>query len=195
MMVNRHDGAVGPLSVNGRLIVQGDDTVMAYDAYNGLFLWEFKNPEAIRTGVFNNENPGNLAASDDAVFMFAGEPVLRDRCWRPASCGAFIACRPAIDGATHQWGYIAYRDGLLFGTATIRGEIEAAKRRRGKATTDIDRHDLRHRRQHRRACLAVSRQEHLAPHDRASGPIASSSSTVRSPASSAPPCCVKTKHR
>lgn len=36
---------------------------------------------------------------------------------------------------THQWGYVAYRDGLLFGTATIR-EIEAARRRRGKATED-----------------------------------------------------------
>ena len=38
-MVNRHSGAVGPLSVDGRLFVQGENSVMAYDAYNGLFLW------------------------------------------------------------------------------------------------------------------------------------------------------------
>lgn len=135
MMVNRHDGAVGPLSVGGRLIVQGDDTVMAYDAYNGVFQWEFKNPEAVRTGVFNNENPGNLAASDDAVFMFAG-----GQCFEIAldtgKLNRIHRLPPTVDGTTHQWGYIAYRDGLLFGTATMRGEIAAAKRRRGKATND-----------------------------------------------------------
>jgi len=135
MMVNRHDGAVGPLAVNGRLVVQGDDTVMAYDAYNGEFLWEFKNPEAVRTGVFNNENPGNLAAGDAGVFMFAG-----NQCFEiDLNTGALRRIHrlpPAVDDASHQWGYIAYRDGLLFGTATIRAEVEAAKRRRGKATVD-----------------------------------------------------------
>jgi outer membrane protein assembly factor BamB len=135
MMVNRHDGAVGPLAVNGRLVVQGDDTVLAYDAYNGQFLWQFKNPEAVRTGVFNNENPGNLAAGDTSVFMFAGS-----RCFEiDLDTGALRRIHrlpPVVDDATHQWGYIAYRDGLLFGTATIRAEVEAAKRRRGKATTD-----------------------------------------------------------
>ena len=50
-MVNRHDGAVGPLSVNGRLFIQGDETVMAYDAYNGTQLWEVTNPGALRIGV------------------------------------------------------------------------------------------------------------------------------------------------
>jgi outer membrane protein assembly factor BamB/SAM-dependent methyltransferase len=135
MMVNRHDGAVGPLAVNGRLVVQGDEAVVAYDAYNGQFLWEFKNPDAVRTGVFTNQNPGNLAASDTSVFMFAGKQcveidlntgVLRRTHQLP----------PAADGKTQQWGYVAYRDGLLFGTATTRAEIEAARRRRGRATED-----------------------------------------------------------
>ena len=135
MMVNRHDGAVGPLALNGRLVVQGDETVMAYDAYNGQFLWEFKNPDAVRTGVYLNQNPGNLAASDTSVFMFAGNQcfeidlnsgVLRRTHQLPST----------VDGKTHQWGYVAYRDGLLFGTATTRAEIEAARRRRGKRTED-----------------------------------------------------------
>jgi len=135
MMVNRHDGAVGPLALNGRLVVQGEETVMAYDAYNGQFLWEFKNADAVRTGVFNNENPGNLAGGDTSVFMFDG-----DRCFEiDLSSGALRRVHrlpPAVDDTTHQWGYIAYRDGLLFGTATVRGEIEAARRRRGKTTND-----------------------------------------------------------
>ncbi|MCB1063851.1 MAG: PQQ-binding-like beta-propeller repeat protein, partial [Verrucomicrobiae bacterium] len=45
-MVNRHDGAVGPLAINGRLFAQGEDRIMAYDAYNGMFLWERENPES-----------------------------------------------------------------------------------------------------------------------------------------------------
>jgi outer membrane protein assembly factor BamB len=135
MMVNRHDGAVGPLAVNGRLVVQGDESVVAYDAYNGQFLWEFKNPDALRTGVFLNQNPGNLAASDTSVYMFAGK-----QCFEiDLSTGELRRTHqlpPAADEETQQWGYVAYRDGLLFGTATTRAEIEAARRRRGKATED-----------------------------------------------------------
>jgi outer membrane protein assembly factor BamB len=135
MMVNRHDGAVGPLAVNGRLVVQGDETVVAYDAYNGQFLWEFKNPDAVRTGVYLNQNPGNLAASDTSVFMFSGK-----QCFEiDLNTGAqrHIHQLPSgADGQTHQWGYVAYRDGLLFGTATTRAEVEAARRRRGKRTED-----------------------------------------------------------
>ncbi len=41
--VNRHDGAVGPLAIGGRLFVQGETTIRAYDAYNGLFLWNYDN--------------------------------------------------------------------------------------------------------------------------------------------------------
>lgn len=67
-MMNRHLGAVGPLVVDGRMFVQGEDNLMAYDAYNGQFLWEVKNPQAIRTGVFQARNPGNLAAGEDSLF-------------------------------------------------------------------------------------------------------------------------------
>lgn len=51
-MTNRHDGAVGPISVNGRLFIQGHESIMAYDAYNGQFLWETPNPGALRVGVY-----------------------------------------------------------------------------------------------------------------------------------------------
>ena len=76
MMVNRHQGAVGPLVVNGRMFIQGETSLMAYDAYNGLFLWEVENPDAVRTGVFQNRAPGNLAASEDLLFHMAARPCL-----------------------------------------------------------------------------------------------------------------------
>lgn len=135
LMVNRHDGAVGPLAVAGRLVVQGEEAIMAYDAYNGMFLWEFSNPDAIRTGVFFNENPGNLAASQEAVFTFMG-----NACYQlDLNTGELEHVHhlpAAVDPALYEWGYVAYSEGMLFGTATIRSEVAAAKRRRGKATED-----------------------------------------------------------
>jgi outer membrane protein assembly factor BamB len=136
-MVNRHEGAVGPLSVNGRLLVQGDTSILAYDAYNGQFLWKHENPNAIRTGVFQNQNPGNLAASanPDRVFHFIG-----DVCYEvDAANGLQLAAHrlpKEYDDGKHQWGYIAIDDGVLFGTASVREEIEARSRRRGKASND-----------------------------------------------------------
>ena len=53
--------------------MQGLENVRAYDAYNGLFLWEHKNPGAIRTGVFNNHETSNLAATDDALYVVVNE--------------------------------------------------------------------------------------------------------------------------
>jgi outer membrane protein assembly factor BamB len=134
-MVNRHDGAVGPVSANGRLFVQGEDDVMAYDAYNGQFLWEKKNPQALRTGVFRNENPGNLAATDDRLFMLMG-----DKCYEyDAATGEIVAAHglPAgKSGEEYEWGYIAVENGRLYGTATLREYVEQRLRRRGKATND-----------------------------------------------------------
>ncbi len=133
-MVNRHEGAVGPLSINGRLFIQGEDTIMAYDAYNGMFLWKRSNPEAIRTGVFFNNSPGNLVASDDSLYYMSGEKAFR----LDAATGKTIATYELPEGMRekHQWGYISYQNGILFGTATVREVIERKLRRRGKAAND-----------------------------------------------------------
>ncbi len=134
-MVNRHEGAVGPLAVNGRLIVEGQNNVMAYDAYNGLFLWEHNNPDTFRTGVFQNVNPGNLCASDDSVFVMAGAKVVQlDLETGKPKRTHFL---PPAKQKEHQWGYIAYRDGKLFGTATIRKELAERLRRRGRKFDDM----------------------------------------------------------
>ncbi len=129
-MVNRHEGAVGPLSVHGRLIVQGQYSVLAYDAYNGTFLWEFKNPKTFRTGVFQNWNPGNLAASKDSVFIMNGTKVVELH----AATGKLKRIHevPESKRKTHEWGFIAHKNGLLFGTATVRKELVKRARRRGR---------------------------------------------------------------
>lgn len=131
-VVNRHDGAVGPISTNGRLFVQGEDSVMAYDAYNGQFLWETKNPGAMRTGVYNAREPGNMAASDDFLFM-----LMEDECLQfDAETGKIVRTLKIPGAGTKkdlEWGYIAYEDGLLFGTETERVEKASEVARRGKS--------------------------------------------------------------
>lgn len=129
-MINRHEAAGAPLSTNGRMFIQGTNSVMAYDAYNGTFLWEYENPGAIRTGVFNNRETHNLAASDEHLFVAVGD-----------TCTALNAATGAIDatwstpdtkdGIERAWAYIAHDNGQLFGTSTIRKELEQRLRRRG----------------------------------------------------------------
>ncbi len=129
-MVNRHEGAVGPISINGRLIVQGETSVMAYDAYNGLFLWEHKNPGVYRTGVFQNANPSNLIGSDDSVFVMEGDIVVEI----DAESGKLVRKHmlPKEKRKEFSWGYIGYRDGYLVGTVTLKKELAARMRRRGR---------------------------------------------------------------
>ncbi|MBI3879562.1 MAG: PQQ-binding-like beta-propeller repeat protein [Verrucomicrobia bacterium] len=132
-MVNRHAGAVGPISVNGRLFIQGDTSVMAYDAYNGQFLWELENPGAIRDGLKAAHEPGNMAANDDSLFM-----VVEEKCVHIDAASGQVRRTyvvPGSDTEKRQWSYIAYIDGIVFGTATERPEVVAEKKRRGKITT------------------------------------------------------------
>ena len=134
-MVNRHEGAVGPLSVNGRLFVQGETTIKAYDAYNGLHLWTYDNPDALRTGVFQNANPGNLAAGPDRLYHF-----VKERCIElDAATGEVLRTHrlpKEADNGENEWGFVAVQDGLLFGTATLREDVAARRRRRGQRTYD-----------------------------------------------------------
>jgi outer membrane protein assembly factor BamB len=136
--INRHDAASAPLSTNGRFFSQGVDSIRAYDAYNGQFLWEYKNPGAIRTGVFNNQETSNLAASDDFLFVCVG-----DTCTQiDAATGKVVRQHkvPATkDGVARDWGYVAHQDGILYGTSTIRSQLSDALRRRGRTVaSDTD---------------------------------------------------------
>ena len=130
-MLNRHSGAVGPVSANGRLFVQGDRDVMAYDAYNGEFLWQRTNPGAHRTGVWNNHEPGNLAASDDSLFV-----VVEDKCLQLNAASGAIERTHIVPGGGaddgFEWGFVAYKDGHLYGTRTKRKLILEEARRRGR---------------------------------------------------------------
>jgi outer membrane protein assembly factor BamB len=117
-MVNRHDAAAAPLAVNGKLFIQGENTVMAHDSYNGMLLWQRDIPGAMRTRLKAKEC-GNLAASDDSFFV-----ALQDRCLRlDAETGKTRATYPMpgkLSDEAAQWGFLAYVDGVLYGSAMTR---------------------------------------------------------------------------
>jgi len=134
-MVNRHDGAVGPLAIDGKLIVQGENTIQAYDAYNGVHLWTHTNDGAIRTGVFQNQNPANIASGLGCVFHFVGDKCLQ----LDATTGRLVANHelPANrNNGRHQWGFVAIEGGMLIGAATLRPQLADQARRRGRVTDD-----------------------------------------------------------
>lgn len=133
-MINRHEAAGAPLSTNGRMFIQGTDSIMAYDAYNGNFLWDVKNPGAIRTGVFNNRETHNLAATDEVLFMAIGK-VCQELDGASGKLVHEYKTPSSPDGIERNWAYVACDRNQLFGTSTIRQELEEKMRRRGLTVT------------------------------------------------------------
>ena len=124
-MAERHRRAAVPLAINGRFFVQGEgyasrigvgkNVVMAYDAYNGLKLWERSIRGALRTGV--SSQPSSMAANADSLFVVAGAECFR----LDAATGrteATYKAPAATDGKPRRWGYVACVGELLYGSRT-----------------------------------------------------------------------------
>ncbi len=109
-MPNRHASAASPLAVDGRLFVQGENVVMAYDAYNGVRLWRREVPGAIRLGL--KTRTSNLAAREDSVFV-----AVEDRCLRlDAATGESVRTYKCPKGEGSQtWRHVAVDGDRLFG--------------------------------------------------------------------------------
>ena len=113
-MPSRHASNSSPLSIGGRMFVQGENVVMAYDAYNGLKLWERKIPGALRVGL--KTGCSNLAANADSLFVAVGSDCLR----LDAATGKTTKTyrTPAgKDGRRRTWYYLACVGGALYGSS------------------------------------------------------------------------------
>jgi len=113
-MVERHARPAAPVAIDGRLFVQGENRIMAYDAYNGVLLWQREMPGAIRVRV--DSDMSNLVAQHDGVYVAIG-----DTCTRldPAT-GEVIrtyTVAPGNDGSPRRWGYLACIGHTLYGTS------------------------------------------------------------------------------
>jgi outer membrane protein assembly factor BamB len=133
-MPSRHAGNSSPLAFGGRMFVEGENVIMAYDAYNGLLLWQREIPGALRVGL--KTGPSNMAADDRSLFV-----AVHDTCLRlDAATGGTLKtyqAPPGEDGKRLAWEYIACAGGLLFGSTGAGGaadrvfalEIESGKLR------------------------------------------------------------------
>lgn len=70
-MVDRHAKAQSPLSMDGILFIQGEEVIMAYDAYNGTRLWERELPGAVRPRA--DVDGGNFSVSSAGLFVGASD--------------------------------------------------------------------------------------------------------------------------
>ena len=127
-MPSRHASAASPLAADGRLFIQGENVVMAYDAYNGVQLWRREIPGAIRLGL--KTRCSNLAARNDSLFL-----AIQDKCLRlDAATGKTLHTYQTPKGeGSSTWRYVATKGDLLFGSTEggllFACEVESGKNR------------------------------------------------------------------
>lgn len=130
LMASRHAAAAAPLSTGGRMFIQGIDRLMAYDAYNGTFLWEYMNEGAQRLHLKKNSEISHLAAGDDYLFVAIGSDcVMLD-----VSTGDELATFTVPDQDDEvplSWEYTAFVDGHLLGSSAVSAEDADRLRRQG----------------------------------------------------------------
>jgi outer membrane protein assembly factor BamB len=112
-MVERHAKAASPVSINGRLFIQGEEIIMAYDAYNGTLLWERKIQGAVRPRA--DVDGGNLVVTEDSLYVAA-----HDKCYRlnPATGETIqvFEIPSSSESGSHRWGFISYLNDTLYGS-------------------------------------------------------------------------------
>jgi outer membrane protein assembly factor BamB len=113
-MVERHACAQSPVSMDGRLFMEGEEVISAVDAFNGTLLWKREIPGAVRVHV--KADSGNLVVTKDGLYVAA-----YDKCYRlDLDTGEIIReyeVPPSSDGSPRRWGYISVVDNILYGSA------------------------------------------------------------------------------
>ncbi len=122
----RHGRGPAPLFSAGRLYMEGLDSLVCADAYNGRQLWEHSLPGVLHAydadHLMGTSGTGsNYCLSPDGVYVRQ-----QDRCLRldPASGKKLaeftvpeLAASEKAPAKKSPWGYIACEDGILLGTA------------------------------------------------------------------------------
>lgn len=119
-MTQRHGRGPAPLFRNGILFSEGLDGLIAVDAYNGRKLWEYHLPGILKSfdgdHLMGTAGTGsNYCVSDDSVYVRLENECLRIDALTGKLLGRFKA-PPAKNGGKTVWGYLAYEQGILFGS-------------------------------------------------------------------------------
>jgi outer membrane protein assembly factor BamB len=109
-MPDRGNRNPAPLSVNGRLFVQGNRVLFGLDAYNGAMLWSLSAPEVRRANV--TRDCSNWAAAGDDVYLAHGRYCLV----LDGRTGARLQRFEVVENTpgAYDWGYVSVtQDGLI----------------------------------------------------------------------------------
>ncbi|MBE9510367.1 MAG: PQQ-binding-like beta-propeller repeat protein, partial [Bacteroidetes bacterium] len=113
-MVERHAKAMSPVAKDGRMFIQGENIIMAYDSYNGVLLWEKEIPGAFR--VYANVDGGNMAITENSLFVAA-----YDKCYQLDPKSGETLHMYNIPGNTidkpRRWAFVTSIGNTLFGSA------------------------------------------------------------------------------
>ena len=116
---DRNGRKPSPLSMNGRLYVQGLHRLIGIDAMNGTPLWSLEIPALERFNM--PRDCGNWCADQDSVYV-----AVRDECWKiDGNSGQIVTRRAVLPGRRseweYDWSYIARVGDVLLGSAVKRG--------------------------------------------------------------------------
>jgi len=110
-MVERHAKAHSPVSMDGRLFIEGEELILAVDAYNGTPLWQRRIPGAVRPRV--DIDGGNLAVTEEALYVTAYDQCLRLHPDTGATVRSYPL--PEVGGRSYRWGSVIADRNLLLG--------------------------------------------------------------------------------
>ncbi len=118
---SRHGRAPAPLAAEWRLIHEGLDGLVAVNAYNGRELWRYSIPNVLK--AYHGDELMGVAGTGSNMCI-GGERlyVASDhRCAQldiaTGQVTAEFTTAAGTDGRARPWGYLAWSDGLLFGTS------------------------------------------------------------------------------
>ena len=130
---SRHGRGPAPLYSKGRLFHEGNNGLLAVDAYNGHELWRFKI-EGVLAAYDGDELMG--ASGTGSNYCLGGDSVFirhEEHCFQlDAATGELLHTfdvPPSEDSKAEKtkqpWGYIAWHDGMLIGTAADPNHVVA----------------------------------------------------------------------
>jgi len=115
-MVERHARSASPISYKGKLFIEGENLIMAYDVYNGIKLWERKIEGANRVRV--DADGGNMAINQNGLFVAINDKCLQLNIETGETIKTF-SLPSAWKDKSRRWGYIAVKDNILFGSVAM----------------------------------------------------------------------------
>lgn len=120
---NRHGQGPAPLTADGVMVVGGLHGICGLDAYNGRTLWEFevRNHLADFNGIHHDVGVGDVGSS---YCLGGGFAFIRDRSQcsqlelRTGKLVRRFQTPAGQQDKNRNWGYLAFDDGMLFGSVT-----------------------------------------------------------------------------